>query len=509
MNANVIKSYLVQLGYDIDQPTLNKFNEAMRVTAQQVTKFTEGMATSFVEAGAAVVGTLTGIAVGTVAMMAETAKADLGFQLLARRMFMSVDAAKQYKIALDALGMSAEDVIWGPPELRERYAKLIADQRELQRGLGGDFEGQMRKIRDVEFEFTRLKVEAQYFVMALTRSLSIALTGDENGLLERLRSWNTWLIQNIPVLAGQFTQYLVPVLRDVKAIWMDIGDILRIATSEFLKLIGVLSNDSTLKSGAVNIETIGRALDHISSATRKVFDEMDKIARFIDSHPWALRLFGTVAGAIAGAGAGGIATIFQGGVGAIPGAVIGGTVGGLMANDIANARGGGASSGTDIRQMITDAARRYGVDPALALAIADRESGMNPNAPRGASGEYGMMQVMPQTFAAFGSGDPNNVQNNLNASMAYLSALSKQYHGNERLMAEHYNGSGPAARAYADDVMQRAQGGYNVGGIQVHVYVQGSNASAEEIANKVGRTIDERQEAAAKRQLVQANGPYS
>ena len=111
MNSDIIKSYLVSLGYDIDQPGLNKFQDALRASAAQVMKFTSGMTTSFVEAGVAAVTALTGIAAGTVALMSSTAKADLQFQLFARRLYMNVDAAKSLKIATDALGMDLQDIV--------------------------------------------------------------------------------------------------------------------------------------------------------------------------------------------------------------------------------------------------------------------------------------------------------------------------------------------------------------------------------------------------------------
>src|SRR6266404_1936633 len=130
----------------------------------------------------------------------------------------------------------------------------------------------MRKLRDIEFEFTRMRVEAQYFVMSLVKALSVALTGDENGLLQKLRQWNEWLITNIPRLSGEFATYLVPVLRDVKAVWTDIAEIIRMVASEFIAFAGIVFNDNSLKSGEVNLRNLGRALDDVSGSVKRVFD---------------------------------------------------------------------------------------------------------------------------------------------------------------------------------------------------------------------------------------------
>ena len=51
--------------------------------------------------------------------------------------------------------------------------------------------------------------------------------------------------------------------------------------------------------------------------------------------------------------------------------------------------------------LVTQAAERRGIPPALGHAVATVESGWNPDA-RGAAGEVGLMQVMPATAAMLG-----------------------------------------------------------------------------------------------------------
>jgi len=274
LDTSVIKSYLVALNFDVNSQSQRKFDEAIRVATQNITRFTGGMATSFVEAGASVVGVLTAIATGTVALATETARGDLQMQLMARRMMMSLPQFREMKMALDALGVSAQDVIFGPPELRERYKTLSEDNRRIMAALGpADFEREMRRIRDVEFQFTRLRQEAGLFVMALTKSLSKALTGDENGILMRLKSWNEWLIQNIPDLANKAATYLAPVLRDVWSILKDIGSMGQMVADDFVQMVGVLYNDQRLIGGKANLETISLSLQHISDELADIIDE--------------------------------------------------------------------------------------------------------------------------------------------------------------------------------------------------------------------------------------------
>ena len=494
MNTDVIKSYLVSLGYEVDAQSLNKFNDALRSTAAQVSKFTEGMTTAFVEAGAAVVTTLTAIAGGTVALMESTARADMGFALLARRMYMTKDAARSMKIATDALGYSIEDIVWGPAELRDRYRQLIQDQRALAAGLGGgSFEAEMKRIRDITFEFTRLKVEAQYFVMGLTKALSTALTGDENGILNRLRSWNEWLIANVPVLADKLSVYLAPVLRDVYRIWADMVAVGRDVTSVLISLLGELTDDAKLKSGKVNLENIGTALKFIADETRKAADAIREIIDDITALnkikvPWWL----TPSGPYQKLWGGGTSQ------GAFLGSPIGTPVGKL--------EGESPTSREDVKAAITAAARMYGIDPAVALAVAKKESGYNQSAvsPVGA---LGIMQLMPRTAAGLGV-DPRDSGQNIRGGVNYLSQLFGKY-GNWTQALEEYNwghadqvrkGNVPASvQKYAADVIAQS-------GITINIYAS-TNASAEEIARHSAKAVDDHLNKVSQRMIVQA-GAY-
>src|ERR1051326_8048001 len=90
-------------------------------------------------------------------------------------------------------------------------------------------------------------------------------------------------------------------------------------------------------------------------------------------------------------------------------------------------RHGGLGGTTDYTAAIQAAAARYGVDPALALAVARQDSGPNPAAvsPVGA---IGLFQLMPATAAGLGV-DPRDPVQNIDGGVRYLSQLLKQYQG--------------------------------------------------------------------------------
>jgi soluble lytic murein transglycosylase-like protein len=102
--------------------------------------------------------------------------------------------------------------------------------------------------------------------------------------------------------------------------------------------------------------------------------------------------------------------------------------------------------GADLRRLAEDASRRYGLDPALVLAVVAVESGFRPEAVS-AKGAQGLMQLMPRTAAALGVQDALDPEQNLDAGVRHLEALLKLYDGDLRRALAAYNaGQGAVER---------------------------------------------------------------
>jgi soluble lytic murein transglycosylase-like protein len=89
----------------------------------------------------------------------------------------------------------------------------------------------------------------------------------------------------------------------------------------------------------------------------------------------------------------------------------------------------GAAQTLSISQMVVAAANGYGVDPSLALAVAQRESGINPNLVNATSGAAGVMQLMPATARDLGVTNIMDPGQNINAGIKYLAQLLSRYGG--------------------------------------------------------------------------------
>jgi peptidoglycan hydrolase-like protein with peptidoglycan-binding domain len=104
----------------------------------------------------------------------------------------------------------------------------------------------------------------------------------------------------------------------------------------------------------------------------------------------------------------------------------------------------GAAPG-NVRESIDRWARHYGVDPALARALAWMESGFQTDL-TSEVGAWGVMQILPVTWdfveeVLLGQQVPRTADGNVRVGVAYLHHLLRRFDGNERLaLAAWYQG---------------------------------------------------------------------
>jgi soluble lytic murein transglycosylase-like protein len=95
------------------------------------------------------------------------------------------------------------------------------------------------------------------------------------------------------------------------------------------------------------------------------------------------------------------------------------------------------------QSLITAAAKKYGLDPALLAGIVKQESNFNPTA-RSPVGAKGLTQLMDSTARGLGVTDPFDPAQSLDGGARFLSGLLTQFHGDQTLAVAAYN-AGPAA----------------------------------------------------------------
>jgi soluble lytic murein transglycosylase-like protein len=92
----------------------------------------------------------------------------------------------------------------------------------------------------------------------------------------------------------------------------------------------------------------------------------------------------------------------------------------------------------EIRLMLCQLATRHKIPSSLVLAVVEAESDFMPLriSPAGA---MGLMQLMPETAADLGVGDPYDARQNASAGVCYLAQLYSRYDGDIGRVAAAYN----------------------------------------------------------------------
>ena len=97
----------------------------------------------------------------------------------------------------------------------------------------------------------------------------------------------------------------------------------------------------------------------------------------------------------------------------------------------------------EYKGIISQASKRFGLDPSLIKAVIKAESDFDHEAVSRV-GAQGLMQLMPQTADAMDVGDPFDPEENIFGGARYLSQLLKRFKNDKLLALAAYN-AGPEA----------------------------------------------------------------
>jgi hypothetical protein len=510
MNTSVMREYLVSLGFSIDNTSMRKFDDALRTAAQQVERYTGSMAKGAVTAGAAVVTALGSIGAGVLGLVDNVASADLSFQIFARRMFMGVEGARHMKMALDQLGVSAEDVLWGPKELRDRYRALIDVQKQVESGFGGTAgtEKALKQFRDLTAVVAQMELALKVGVRGFVGNLITQLFGDGQAQA-KLQEWLKWLIANIPRMSQDLASTLAPSLKNIWQIFVDLGAILRDITGLFLEFVGAVYGDDRLKRGEVSLKAFGAALEDVSGTVRKIVSDIRWLVDAVTQHPF---LAGVIGGAGAGAAAG---TLIGGPAGMLPGAAIGAVLGGGVGAAAQRRQGGGGSTADQARQLAARIGASLGIPAEIIFGQFAHETGGFTN--RGARDLHTLAGIrMP------GSSEYRNFGSFEEFADYYTQLLgSNRYRGTRGAQTPEDFARGLKSGGYYEDSYQnyvrgirRGEAQYqpmsstiNVGGITVHV--GGTSATAEDIHKAVLSAVEKKLSIKELRNIYQQSGVFA
>ena len=501
-----IKDYLVGIGFSVNQQQLKKFTGVLEDIGKKVEVKSASMGSNFAKAGGVMVATITSIVGATALLMDKVAKSDMGYQLYGMRMYTNTEVAKKMKIAIDALGYSMEEIAFNP-ELNKRFGTLIADQIRLQKGLPANFKQSMTDIREIDFQFTRLKVKLMWFMDGLAGKLAKSL-GLE-GWDEPLEKLNDWFEEKIPI----WTDNVANFINYFKEKWKELGisfDAVGI-NDHFEKMKKTFSELKKDWDGINGTTLAWEGFKNMLQGVSLAFISVGKTAAGA-ADVWVKVLGGDFKGAVA---AGlkiadfteilpkdikGWQSFFRGEKGLDFSKFKGmlrddwDAFGKLktyeqMADEVKQKNS--TVKAIPFNSIIEQAAKVYGVDSDLVKRVINAESKFNPKA-RSKAGAMGLMQLMPDTAKELGVKNVYDPYENIMGGTKYLSDLLKKYNGNKSLalaaynwgsrnVDQNFNNMPRETRNYVDKVMSPAP--INVGDITINM--SHDNPNPKEITNAV------------------------
>lgn len=245
--SEYIKEYLVSLG--MQDNFTEKLGEALDEADGEVSSFVKGFAKKFAVAGVAVVSLIGATSVGVAKFLNHISNAEKEIADYAEEIGESREEAYRLKAALDAMGVSMED-IEASEELQEQFKILQEDAQKIQIP---DMSVGVEQVNSMKVEFLRLK---QQSMLALT-----------------------WI--------GHYTmKYLQQPLEKTKQLFGGLNDVILKNIPKWSKGIGFFLS-SIVRLGL----TVIRGAKAIFDAIKKIFDMIPKEIKVVTTALAALALF--------------------------------------------------------------------------------------------------------------------------------------------------------------------------------------------------------------------------
>jgi Mannosyl-glycoprotein endo-beta-N-acetylglucosaminidase len=270
--ADVIKSYLVSLGFKVDEPSARKFKTTLDEAEKAAVEATSGIAKEILKWQSVITGSFAAISAGVIGVIDSVAEADEKYRLFGERMLLTKDRAEVVMRTLEAMHMTVADLplIGLDPELNKRFRSISESITNSMKMRDQDFEKNMVRWRSFTTEITKLLIKLDDLRKMFASDMIKRLGPDLDLIQGKVEEWIDYLTTHGPEIEDFFARALIPILRDTWEIFKALGDVAKNFIILFTNAVALFSNDSSLRTTTLDWEKLARAIDHVAIGLRNV-----------------------------------------------------------------------------------------------------------------------------------------------------------------------------------------------------------------------------------------------
>lgn len=210
MDPEVLRSYMIKLGVQVDTAAFDKMKKMLGDLESVMGKHASSTAMQATKGVGMIVGAYATLMISIGKLIKTTADADIQFQLLGQKMYMSTEAVKAFKQATDTLGHSVQEIAWNA-ELRSKYFVLVKDIQNL--SVPEDAKDMMKQVRGIGFEFDRLKLASKLTLEQVAYNLMRINKGELTDIRTVFGNWVDKVYSKIPEMARKIAEFLQPFIQ--------------------------------------------------------------------------------------------------------------------------------------------------------------------------------------------------------------------------------------------------------------------------------------------------------
>lgn len=215
---DVIKEYLVSLGFNVNKNSLSDALDTVKFGTDKMVSMVSKMTSSLAKGTVGIITLVSSAVVAVGKLIVSVADADMQMQNAANSMWMNVDAYRVTEDAVTSLGYSMNELstIARNPELTARFKELVSLGQQT--SAPKELDSMLKKVRDVTFEFDKMKVIAKNGVRQIVYYFMKYLGVDIDEIRAKLSNFNKFLQENLPKISAVIAKVLYYIYRIGKAI---------------------------------------------------------------------------------------------------------------------------------------------------------------------------------------------------------------------------------------------------------------------------------------------------